>query len=113
MFFQCRVDEELFIYEVFSYHQLKAENHLKLRFKKIQHNVILREKKTGKSKRKTDAELDLEKLEDTITASKLRYFEDLAGYSGVGYDYSMLIIVHVSGHMSILMRFLFHVFFLH
>lgn len=77
-FFQARVEDDLYIYEAFSYPQSTIDNHLKLRFKKIQHDLILREKRT-KSRKKDPEEFQ----KDDKVVGKMRYFKDVAGYSGV------------------------------
>ncbi|XP_060076994.1 cleavage and polyadenylation specificity factor subunit 1-like [Ylistrum balloti] len=81
-FLFARVDDEFYIYEAFPFHQTPVESHLKLRFKKVQHNVILRERRTAKYKRKMDPEDGEESLQTTDT-TMLHYFSDLAGYNGV------------------------------
>lgn len=77
-YFQARVEDDLYIYEAFSYPQSSIDNHLKLRFKKIQHDLILREKRS-KSKKKDPEEFQKEEKK----VGKMRYFKDVAGYSGV------------------------------
>ncbi|XP_078335129.1 cleavage and polyadenylation specificity factor subunit 1-like isoform X2 [Crassostrea virginica] len=74
----ARVEDDLYIYEAFGYPQSSIDNHLKLRFKKIQHGLILREKRT-KSKKKDPEEFQKEEKK----VGKMRYFRDIAGYSGV------------------------------
>ncbi|XP_070574061.1 cleavage and polyadenylation specificity factor subunit 1-like [Ptychodera flava] len=78
----ARVDEELLIYEAFEYHQSTLDNHLRVRFKKVHHDILAREKKFGKSKKQTKAsQADAE--DDGSEVKRLRYFEDVSGYSGV------------------------------
>ncbi|KAK3085849.1 hypothetical protein FSP39_009622 [Pinctada imbricata] len=77
-FILARVEDDLYIYEAFSYTQSGVDGRLKLRFKKLQHGLILREKKRVKRR----AEMEAESL-DNRGGGKLRYFKDIAGYSGV------------------------------
>ena len=72
------------IYEAFPYYQAKTDNHLKLRFKKVQHNLILKERKV-KTRKRGDIEIidEYEELKDD-RGQWFRYFEDISGYSGVG-----------------------------
>ncbi|XP_052231440.1 cleavage and polyadenylation specificity factor subunit 1-like isoform X1 [Dreissena polymorpha] len=79
----ARSDDGLLIYEAFQYHQSKSDNHLKLRFKKIQHNLILKERKV-KSRKRGDVEIvdEFDELKDE-RGQWFRYFEDISGYSGV------------------------------
>ncbi|XP_077982143.1 cleavage and polyadenylation specificity factor subunit 1-like [Glandiceps talaboti] len=79
----ARVDEELLIYEAFEYHQSTLDNHLKVRFKKIHHNVMTREKKFGKSSKKPTKTAQQEESDEGTRVQHLRYFEDVSGYSGV------------------------------
>ncbi|KAL3859426.1 hypothetical protein ACJMK2_009649 [Sinanodonta woodiana] len=78
----ARVEDELFVYEAFPFHQSKVKNtHLKIRFKKIHHNLILREKRQSRVKRKED---EVEIVDPGEKHRKLlRYFDDISGYSGV------------------------------
>jgi len=39
---QARNDDGILIYEAFPHHHSKMDNHLKIRFKKVQHNLILK-----------------------------------------------------------------------
>ena len=54
---------------------------MKLRFKKIQHNLIMKDRKSRK-KRIEDEGLP-DETERQQRVPRLRYFEDVAGYSGV------------------------------
>ena len=66
-------DLELVMYEVYSYHSKDlAPDQLRLRMKKLNHGLILRERK---KKRETPA--------GAIRKSTLRHFSDIAGYEGV------------------------------
>ncbi|KAM6958697.1 cleavage and polyadenylation specificity factor subunit 1 [Aplochiton taeniatus] len=77
------VEQELLIYEAFPYDQQQAQSNLKVRFKKMPHNINYREKKSKlKKDKKTDGS------GEEIAAAKgrvarFRYFEDISGYSGV------------------------------
>ncbi|CAH1269285.1 CPSF1 [Branchiostoma lanceolatum] len=77
----ARVDEDLLIYEAFPYHLSPSYTMLKIRFKKVQHNLILRERKGGKTKKTGDQEDS-----DGQTGSRMQHFRtftDISGYSGV------------------------------
>ncbi|KAJ8681514.1 hypothetical protein QAD02_017306 [Eretmocerus hayati] len=73
-----RLDSELQIYQIYRY----ARGYLKLRFKKIEHNIIV-----GFS-RISPKEEDMPCLNDTRLCM-IRYFSNIAGYNGVfiGGDY--------------------------
>ncbi|KFM60381.1 Cleavage and polyadenylation specificity factor subunit 1, partial [Stegodyphus mimosarum] len=73
----ARADEDLLIYEAFPFYETQIDNHLKLRFRKLNHDIITRERKLFKAK-KTEEE------EQTSSYKRwLRYFVDISGYSGV------------------------------
>ncbi|KAK2830086.1 hypothetical protein Q5P01_018017 [Channa striata] len=78
------VEQELLIYEAFPYDQQQPQNNLKVRFKKVPHNINFREKK---SKLKKDKKAESGVTEDSSAAksriARFRYFEDISGYSGV------------------------------
>eukprot|EP00058_Branchiostoma_floridae_P027042 XP_002612533.1 hypothetical protein BRAFLDRAFT_120973 [Branchiostoma floridae] len=77
----ARVDEDLLIYEAFPYHLSPSYTMLKIRFKKVQHNLILRERKGGKTKKAGDQEES-----DGQTGSRIQHFRtftDISGYSGL------------------------------
>ncbi|KAM3850224.1 cleavage and polyadenylation specificity factor subunit 1-like [Diretmus argenteus] len=78
------VEQELLIYEAFPYDQQQAQNNLKVRFKKMPHNINFREKK---SKLKKDKKADGGAVEESPAlksrVARFRYFEDISGYSGV------------------------------
>eukprot|EP00092_Neocalanus_flemingeri_P020040 GFUD01021700.1.p1 GENE.GFUD01021700.1~~GFUD01021700.1.p1 ORF type:complete len:1406 (+),score=514.90 GFUD01021700.1:53-4270(+) len=69
-------NSELVMYEVYPYYSRSlAPEQLKIRFKKINHGLILRERR---SKTKKDVAPPT-----PILRSSLRYFSDIAGYEGV------------------------------
>uniref|UniRef100_A0A3Q2YAZ5 Cleavage and polyadenylation specificity factor subunit 1 n=1 Tax=Hippocampus comes TaxID=109280 RepID=A0A3Q2YAZ5_HIPCM len=77
------VEQELLIYEAFPYDQQQPQNNLKVRFKKVPHNINFREKK---SKFKRDKKPEGSVSDETVVKSRIarfRYFEDISGYSGV------------------------------
>ncbi|XP_071785220.1 cleavage and polyadenylation specificity factor subunit 1-like isoform X1 [Asterias amurensis] len=78
-FLMALVDEDLLIYEAFCYQSASDVSHLKLRFKKISHDILIKEKKKGKKQAKTTPAVP----ETSRYVSKLRYFEDISSYSGV------------------------------
>nr|XP_057903484.1 cleavage and polyadenylation specificity factor subunit 1 isoform X2 [Doryrhamphus excisus]XP_057903485.1 cleavage and polyadenylation specificity factor subunit 1 isoform X2 [Doryrhamphus excisus]XP_057903486.1 cleavage and polyadenylation specificity factor subunit 1 isoform X2 [Doryrhamphus excisus] len=77
------VEQELLIYEAFPYDQQQPQNNLKVRFKKVPHNINFREKR---SKLKKDRKPEGGVPDDVPAKSRsarFRYFEDISGYSGV------------------------------
>uniref|UniRef100_A0A3Q2D0C1 Cleavage and polyadenylation specificity factor subunit 1 n=1 Tax=Cyprinodon variegatus TaxID=28743 RepID=A0A3Q2D0C1_CYPVA len=77
------VENELLIYEAFPYDQQQPQNNLKVRFKKVHHNINFREKKS-KLRKDKKAESGAEEGPPTKGhISRFRYFEDISGYSGV------------------------------
>ncbi|KAI3358341.1 hypothetical protein L3Q82_014785, partial [Scortum barcoo] len=78
------VEQELLIYEAFPYDQQQPQNNLKVRFKKVPHNINFREKK---SKLKKDKKAESGAAEESAAVrsrtARFRYFEDISGYSGV------------------------------
>ncbi|XP_056274732.1 cleavage and polyadenylation specificity factor subunit 1 [Pseudoliparis swirei] len=77
------VEQELLIYEAFSYDQQQPQNNLKVRFKKVPHNINFREKKS-KPKKDKKAEGGVEEAAPSKSRiARFRYFEDISGYSGV------------------------------
>ncbi|XP_077446808.1 cleavage and polyadenylation specificity factor subunit 1 [Stigmatopora argus] len=77
------VEQELLIYEAFPYDQQQPQNNLKVRFKKVPHNINFREKK---SKLKRDKKAEGGAGDETVVKSRIarfRYFEDISGYTGV------------------------------
>ncbi|XP_023931604.1 cleavage and polyadenylation specificity factor subunit 1-like [Lingula anatina] len=78
-YLMARIEEDLMIYEVFPYHQVSPEGHLKVRFRKIQHGLVLRPRKL--KKKKGQAVVDEDVISDRV--ARLRIFTDISGYSGV------------------------------
>ncbi|KAJ8403064.1 hypothetical protein AAFF_G00359800 [Aldrovandia affinis] len=78
------VDQELLIYEAFPYDQ-QTQSNLKVRFKKLPHNINFREKKlkTSKKDKKTEGGPGEEGSGFKGRVARFRYFEDISGYSGV------------------------------
>ncbi|XP_030644756.1 cleavage and polyadenylation specificity factor subunit 1 [Chanos chanos] len=80
----AHVDQELLIYEAFPYDQQQAQSNLKVRFKKVPHNINFREKKSKFSKKDKRPEGPGEELLGAKgRVARFRYFEDISGYSGV------------------------------
>ncbi|XP_061597697.1 cleavage and polyadenylation specificity factor subunit 1-like isoform X1 [Cololabis saira] len=75
------VEHELLIYEAFTYDQQQPQNNLKVRFKKVPHNINFREKKTKLKKDKKGDGGEDSGVRGRI--ARFRYFEDISGYSGV------------------------------
>ncbi|XP_041105203.1 cleavage and polyadenylation specificity factor subunit 1 [Polyodon spathula] len=79
------VDQELLIYEAFRRDVQQGQSNLKVRFKKVPHNINFREKKVKQSKK--DKKWEGTSGEDAAAvkgkAARFRYFEDISGYSGV------------------------------
>ena len=68
-------DSELVMYQVYPYYsRTLTQDQLKMRFKKVKHGLILRERRS-KSKKEIP--------QQTIHRSSLRYFHDIASYEGV------------------------------
>lgn len=83
---QARVDEDLLIYEAFPYYPVDStvsDQRLKLRFKKYDHGLILKEQPHSRQHKK--GEEDGEEKEKVIldTIQQLRVFDGVSGYSGV------------------------------
>lgn len=78
------VEQELLIYEAFPYDQQQPQNNLKVRFKKVPHNINFREKKS-KLKKEKKAESGVAEESSAVKSriARFRYFEDISGYSGV------------------------------
>ena len=79
------MDDDLLVYEVFPYHlPPSVDGHLKIRFKKVNHGLMLSMKKVS-GRTKADGEND----EDDIRRNRVRWlrpFDDISGYSGVTTD---------------------------
>ncbi|KAK7874284.1 hypothetical protein R5R35_007770 [Gryllus longicercus] len=69
----ARLDDELLIYEAYRY----PRGMLKMRFRRLPHNLLIRERKSRSRKKASD--------EGTIESRvcQLRYFSNIAGYNGV------------------------------
>ena len=78
---QARVDEELLLFEAFAFasHAVGAAR-LQLRFKKLSHGLLLRERRSGRAGGKRAATADPAPLS---VRKWLRQFDDICGYSGV------------------------------
>ena len=81
------MEEELLIYEAFPYQasdSMGADQRLKLRFKKVDHGLILKEKMRMRMRQRRkgeeEAEEDNAELENI---QRLRCFNNVSGYSGV------------------------------
>ncbi|XP_065687015.2 cleavage and polyadenylation specificity factor subunit 1 [Patagioenas fasciata] len=77
------VEQELLIYEAFGHDSQLGQNNLKVRFKKVPHNINFREKKPKPSKKKPEAAGSEEPGGPRGRVARFRYFEDIYGYSGV------------------------------
>ncbi|XP_064640599.1 cleavage and polyadenylation specificity factor subunit 1-like [Lineus longissimus] len=77
-FLLARVNENLFLYEAFPYTHSLTDNHLKCRFKRINHGLIL-----GERRWKKRAPEEEEENMNPSQVSMLRAFDDISGYSGV------------------------------
>ncbi|KAM9386109.1 cleavage and polyadenylation specificity factor subunit 1 isoform 2-T2 [Pholidichthys leucotaenia] len=78
------VEQELLIYEAFPYDQQQPQNNLKVRFKKVPHNINFREKKSKLRKdKKAESSGTDESYGVKSRITRFRYFEDISGYSGV------------------------------
>ncbi|KAK1331791.1 hypothetical protein QTO34_007467 [Cnephaeus nilssonii] len=77
------VDQELLIYEAFAHDSQLGQGNLKVRFKKVPHNINFREKKPKLSKKKAEGGGAEEGAAARGRVARFRYFEDIYGYSGV------------------------------
>uniref|UniRef100_A0A8C3BMS0 Cleavage and polyadenylation specificity factor subunit 1 n=1 Tax=Cairina moschata TaxID=8855 RepID=A0A8C3BMS0_CAIMO len=78
------VDQELLIYEAFSHDSQLGQSNLKVRFKKVPHNINFRERKPKQSKKKPESAGGAEEPGGPRgRVARFRYFEDIYGYSGV------------------------------
>ncbi|KAL8570429.1 hypothetical protein ACOMHN_034464 [Nucella lapillus] len=78
------VEEELLIYEAFPFQASDAsgaDKRLKLRFRKVDHGLILKEKMRNRQRKKGEDEEENRSGLDII--QRLRCFSDVSGYSGV------------------------------
>jgi len=82
---QARLEDELLIYEAFPYCASPTDKRLKLRFKKLEHGLILRERRSTKVKKKTTDSPGETGAEKVDYVNWLRPFNDICGYSGVSY----------------------------
>ncbi|XP_031525741.1 cleavage and polyadenylation specificity factor subunit 1 isoform X5 [Papio anubis] len=76
------VDQELLIYEAFPHDSQLGQGNLKVRFKKVPHNINFREKKPKPSKKKAEGGGTEEGAGARGRVARFRYFEDIYGYSG-------------------------------
>ena len=98
--------DDFYIYETFKYQatsQVTADR-LQIRFRKYQHDLILKEKKTAKFfKRKaasaTNETQDENKKQVPPGERLMRIFDDISGYSGVSL-FSLSIIICIK-HFSL------------
>lgn len=93
--FQARVDEDLLIYEAFPQNSGATDvqmtiDHLRIRFRKISHSLILREKHVQTKKKGEEEEEPPDENTPPDYVQQLRYFEDVSGYSGVNYIFFVL-----------------------
>ena len=82
MISQARLEDELLIYEAFPYCASPTDKRLKLRFKKLEHGLILKERRPVKMKKKA-SETGETGAEKADYVNWLRPFNDICGYSGV------------------------------
>jgi cleavage and polyadenylation specificity factor subunit 1 len=84
-FLMARVNEDLLIYEAFPFtSQTDDDNRLKLRFKKVNHGLIISRKKPVATKSKSGPDGDA--TEEDLQRNHIRWlrpFDDISGYSGV------------------------------
>ncbi|KAJ7381472.1 Cleavage and polyadenylation specificity factor subunit 1 [Desmophyllum pertusum] len=73
------VEQDLLVYEAFTFTEASVEGHLNLRFRKLQHNLLLREKKSKQLKVKQSDATQGTKPK----VASLRVFHDVSSYSGV------------------------------
>ncbi|KAM8967424.1 cleavage and polyadenylation specificity factor subunit 1 isoform 2-T2 [Pelodytes ibericus] len=75
------VDMELLIYEAFAHDSQLGQGNLKVRFKKVPHNINFREKRVKQSKKKCEG--SSEDYSSRGRVARFRFFQDIYGYSGV------------------------------
>ncbi|KAI0216603.1 Cleavage and polyadenylation specificity factor subunit 1 [Lamellibrachia satsuma] len=78
----ARLEDELLIYEAFPYCASPTDKRLKLHFKKLEHGLILKERRPAKMKKKA-SETGETGAEKADCVNWLRPFNDICGYSGV------------------------------
>ena len=72
----------MLIYEAYPHYDTnKSADHLQIRFRKVPHGLILREKKASGRREEDEEPPDENTPPDHI--QQLRYFEDVSGYAGV------------------------------
>ena len=69
-----RLDDELLLYQAYRY----PRGYLKMRFRRLQQNILIRERRSRNKKKPVEADLQLESR-----VCQLRYFSNIAGYNGV------------------------------
>uniref|UniRef100_H2ZS88 Cleavage and polyadenylation specificity factor subunit 1 n=1 Tax=Latimeria chalumnae TaxID=7897 RepID=H2ZS88_LATCH len=77
------VDQELLIYEAFYHDSQMGQGNLKVRFKKVPHNINFRERKVKQSKKKSENVGGEDLISVRGKVGRFRHFEDISGYSGV------------------------------
>lgn len=77
----ARVDEDLLMYEVFPFYENLSPAQLKIRMRLIEHNLILREKRSSKNKKRMEEDGVQDRKMDRV--SKFRPFSNISVYSGV------------------------------
>lgn len=78
------VEQELLLYEAFAHDSQLGQSNLKVRFKKVPHNINFREKKPKPSKKKPESAGGGEEPGGPRgRVARFRYFEDIYGYAGV------------------------------
>ncbi|KAK8376849.1 hypothetical protein O3P69_010050 [Scylla paramamosain] len=79
----ARVEEDLLMYEVFPFYENLSPTQLKIRLRLIEHNLILREKRSSRNRRKAEEEGGSGQERKIDRVSKLRGFSNISVYSGV------------------------------
>ncbi|XP_005092153.1 cleavage and polyadenylation specificity factor subunit 1 [Aplysia californica] len=83
-YLMARVDEDLLIYEAYPHCDAHITgDHLRIRFRKVPHGLILREKKAPAPQKGDDEEEPPDENTPPDHIQQLRYFEDVSGYAGV------------------------------
>ncbi|KAK3856715.1 hypothetical protein Pcinc_036978 [Petrolisthes cinctipes] len=78
----ARVDEDLLMYEVFPFYENLTPTQLKIRFRLVEHNLILREKRSS-HKRRLDEESGGTEQRAIDRVLRFRPFSNISVYSGV------------------------------